>query len=82
MNKNEFEQFSQAPHFVGGMCQDGSGNLYFCSANKVFKANSAGIISEYSSGTPDVSMIGPNYPAFDKDGNLYVTDSGEWGRIA
>ena len=80
VNKNEFEQFSQAPHFVGGMCQDGSGNLYFCSANKVFKANSAGIISEYSSGTPDVSMIGPNYPAFDKDGNLYVTDSGEWGK--
>jgi gluconolactonase len=30
-------------------------------------------------------MMGPNYPAFDKDGNLYVTDSGEWkkdnGRI-
>ena len=83
--ENEFEQFSQAPQFVGGMCQDGSGNLYFCSGNKVYKANSKGEISEYSSGTPAVPMVGPNYPAFDKNGNLYVTDSGEWekdnGRI-
>ena len=36
--ENKFEQFSQAPQFVGGMCQDGSGNLYFCSGNKVYKA--------------------------------------------
>jgi len=83
--ENKFEQFSQAPNFVGGMCQDGSGNLYFCSGNRVYKANSKGDISEYSSGTPRVPMVGPNYPAFDKDGNLYVTDSGEWkkdnGRI-
>tara|TARA_Y100000780_G_C13664755_1_gene410075 strand:- start:882 stop:1742 length:861 start_codon:yes stop_codon:yes gene_type:complete len=83
--ENEFEQFSQAPQFVGGMCQDGSGNLYFCSGNKVYKANSKGEISEYSSGTPAAPMVGPNYPAFDKNGNLYVTDSGEWekdnGRI-
>ena len=83
--ENEFEQFSQAPQFVGGMCQDGSGNLYFCSGNKVYKATAQGEVSEYSSGTTDAPLVGPNYPAFDKDGNLYVTDSGEWekdnGRI-
>ena len=83
--ENEFEQFSQAPQFVGGMCQDGSGNLYFCSGNKVYKATAEGEVSEYSSGTMDAPLVGPNYPAFDKDGNLYVTDSGEWekdnGRI-
>ena len=83
--ENEFEQFSQAPQFVGGMCQDGSGNLYFCSGNKVYKATAEGEVSEYSSGTTDAPLRGPNYPAFDKDGNLYVTDSGEWekdnGRI-
>ncbi len=83
--ENEFEQFSQAPQFVGGMCQDGSGNLYFCSGNKVYKATAQGEVSEYSSGTTDAPLMGPNYPAFDKDGNLYVTDSGEWekdnGRI-
>ena len=27
---NKFEQFAAAPNFVGGICQDGSGNLYFC----------------------------------------------------
>ena len=83
--ENKFEQFSQAPQFVGGMCQDGSGNLYFCSGNKVYKATAEGEVSEYSSGTTDAPLVGPNYPAFDKDGNLYVTDSGEWekdnGRI-
>jgi gluconolactonase len=67
------------------MCQDGSGNLYFCSGNKVYKATAQGEVSEYSSGTTDAPLMGPNYPAFDKDGNLYVTDSGEWekdnGRI-
>lgn len=85
VTENKFEQFSQASHFVGGMCQDGSGNLYFCSGNKVYKTNSKGEISEYSSGTLAVPMVGPNYPAFDTEGNLYVTDSGEWekdnGRI-
>ncbi|MDP7628210.1 MAG: SMP-30/gluconolactonase/LRE family protein [SAR202 cluster bacterium] len=85
VTENKYEQFSQASHFVGGMCQDGSGNLYFCSGNKVYKTNSKGEISEYSSGTSAVPMVGPNYPAFDTDGNLYVTDSGEWekdnGRI-
>jgi gluconolactonase len=85
VTENKYEQFSQASHFVGGMCQDGSGNLYFCSGNKVYKTSSKGEISEYSSGTPTVPMVGPNYPAFDTDGNLYVTDSGEWekdnGRI-
>ncbi len=85
VSENKFEQFSQAPSFVGGMCQDGSGNLYFCSGNKVYKGTAEGELSEYSSGTTAAPMVGPNYPAFDTDGNLYVTDSGEWeknnGRI-
>ena len=78
VKNNHFEQFAQAPSFVGGLCQDGSGNLYICSGNKVYKVNNDGNVTEYSSGTRDVAMIGPNYPAFDKNGNLYITDSGEW----
>ena len=78
VENNHFEQFAQAPNFVGGLCQDGSGSLYICSGNKVYKVNNDGNLTEYSSGTPDVAMIGPNYPAFDKNGNLYVTDSGGW----
>ena len=82
---NKFEQFAKGPNFVGGICQDGSGNLYFCSGNKVYKSDQDGNIAIYSSGTTDDEMIGPNYPAFDRYGNLYVTDSGEWekdnGRI-
>ena len=78
VENNHFEQFAQAPNFVGGLCQDGSGSLYICSGNKVYKTDSDGNLTEYSVGTPDDAMIGPNYPAFDKNGNLYVTDSGGW----
>ena len=79
VGKNRFEQFSQAPQFVGGLCQDGSGFLYVCSGNKVYRCNSQGELEVYSEGTVDEPMIAPNYPAFDKNGCLYVSDSGVWG---
>ena len=67
VENNHFEQFGQAPNFVGGLCQDGSGSLYICSGNKVYKTDNDGNLTQYSVGTPDVAMIGPNYPAFDKN---------------
>lgn len=85
VKRNKFEQFGQVSNFVGGMCLDGLRNLYFCSGNKVYRSNQIGEITEYSSGASNSAMIGPNYPAFDSYGNLYVSDSGEWeknnGRI-
>ena len=79
VDKNSFEQFAQAPQFVGGLCQDGSGFLYLCSGNKVYRCDQQGKLEVYSEGTVDEPMTAPNYPAFDQNGALYVSDSGVWG---
>lgn len=79
VGKKSFEQFAQAPQFVGGLCQDGSGFLYLCSGNKVYRCDRQGKLEVYSEGTVDEPMIAPNYPVFDRDGALYVSDSGVWG---
>ncbi len=39
----------------------------------------AGEVSMWSAGTAERPMRVPNFAAFDDVGNLYVTDSGEWG---
>ena len=43
------------------------------------KVDQSGNVSVYSDGTESTKMLTPNYPAFDSNGNLYVSDSGEWG---
>ena len=54
--------------------------VYMCTPrrNAVFKVTPGGEVSLYSAGTEERSMITPNYPAFDAQGYLYVTDSGTW----
>src|SRR5438093_7515716 len=37
-----------------------------------------GMASTYSSGTAQRPMVNPNFPVFDRAGNLYVTGSGHW----
>ena len=79
VKQNSFEEFGRAPQFVGGLCQDGSGFLYLCSGDKVYRCDQKGVLTVYSEGTDDEPMIAPNYPVFDKNGGLYVSDSGGWG---
>lgn len=73
--------------FVLGICLDGDANVYACDpANgAVMRVSPTGEVSTYSRGTSDRSFINPNYPVFDRAGNLYVSDSGgfheENGRI-
>jgi len=63
-----------------GIAVDAACNLYVCSENGhcVFRVTQAGAVSVYSRGTPEQPMCLPNYPVFDRDGNLYVSDSGDW----
>lgn len=63
-----------------GMALDAAANVYICTADRgaVYKVTSAGEVSEYSAGGEQRPMRTPNYPAFDAQGNLYVTDSGSW----
>ena len=73
--------------FVLGICLDGDGNVYACDPRNgaVMRMSPTGEVSTYSRGTSDRAFINPNYPVFDKAGNLYIADSGgyheENGRI-
>lgn len=66
---------------VLGFAADGDGRLYVCDYElaKVLRVDPAsGAVAVYASGTAERSIRVPNWPAFDADGTLYVTDSGDW----
>jgi gluconolactonase len=64
---------------IGGLCLDGAGNVYECNygAPVVHRVTPTGAVTVYSRGTRDLPAIYPNYPVFDRHGNLYYSDSGE-----
>ncbi len=73
-----YTEFANTGGFILGLCFDGSGNLYACDNGNdcVQKISPDGTVSVYSSGNAERAMSVPNYPVFDAEGNLYVTDSG------
>jgi gluconolactonase len=67
--------------FVLGIAADAEGTLYACSdaLHSVFRVEpSTGRVERFASGLEDRPMRAPNWPAFDADGNLFVSDSGDW----
>ena len=67
--------------FLLGLCADAAGLLYVCDVGRreLLRVDPvSGEVTVYSTGAPERPMINPNWPAFDPDGNLYVTDSGHW----
>lgn len=75
------EEIAMTGGFIYGITLDGVGNVYACDfANAaVMRISVAGEVSTWSAGTAERPMRVPNFAAFDDVGNLYVTDSGEWG---
>src|SRR5215212_8518907 len=67
--------------FLFGVTVDGDGNVYGCDMGRgeIVRVSPTGDISTYSSGTADHPLRVPNFAAFDDEGVLYVTDSGDWG---
>jgi gluconolactonase len=67
--------------FIYGVALDAAGDVYACDYGNasLMRISSAGVVTTHSAGTPERPMRVPNFSAFDADGNLYVTDSGEWG---
>jgi len=68
---------------LGGFC----GGLAFSPEDELFVCNPGhGVVRVSPKGQGDVfateaegrNLIEPNFPVFDRSGNLYVTDSGEW----
>jgi gluconolactonase len=76
------EAYANTGGFVLGLAHDAAGNVYACDQGlaQVVKVTPAGDVSKYSGGTAEQPMRVPNYPVFDAAGNLYVSDSGDWGK--
>ena len=78
METGNFEEIGNTGGFVGGLAQDANENIYACSNGAVWRITQNGQIDIYSEGAPGDAIATPNYPVFDAEGNLYVSDSGEW----
>ncbi|MFM8745630.1 MAG: SMP-30/gluconolactonase/LRE family protein [Aestuariivirga sp.] len=67
--------------FLLGLAHDADGNTYACDdkAPAVHRITPDGRVSVYANGNAAQKMRVPNYPVFDDAGNLYVSDSGNWG---
>ncbi len=75
------EEIATTGGFIYGVTLDGGGNVYACDFGRasVMRVSPTGRVSTYSTGTDARPMRVPNFAAFDESGNLFVTDSGEWG---
>lgn len=76
------EEVARVPGgFLLGLAHDADGNTYACDdkAPAVHRITPDGHISVYANGNAAQKMRVPNYPVFDDAGNLYVSDSGNWG---
>ena len=80
VDAKELSQFADTGGFILGIALDASHNLYACDVGKkcVQKVTPGGIVTTYSTGSPVEPFRTPNYLAFDSQGNLYVSDSGDW----
>jgi gluconolactonase len=60
-----------------GMALDRHGNLFVCDVGKatVLKVTARGEVSVFADEVGSVKLCLPNFPVFDADGNLYVTNS-------
>ncbi len=60
-----------------GMALDRQGNLFVCDVGKaaVLKVTPHGEVSLFADQVGSVKLCLPNFPVFDADGNLYVTNS-------
>lgn len=66
--------------FILGLCLDAESNIYACDQKRreILRLSQGGALETYSSGTLERPLRVPNYPVFDAQGNLYVSDSGGW----
>jgi len=77
----EVETVASTGGFLYGVTLDGDGDVHVCDFGnaEVARVSTSGDLATRSRGTAERPMRVPNFSAFDDVGNLYVTDSGDWG---
>lgn len=81
LDSNTAEQFaSTAPRRVLGQSVDSAGAVYCADigCGEVVRITPRGEQSVYATGPGGVRFSCPNYPAFDRSGDMYLSDSGDW----
>jgi len=84
LNSNTGEQFAKTKARCLGTAVDVDGNLYaaHCGGAEVLKITPDRTIEVYAKGPGGRALDCANYPAFDKQGNMYLSESGDWsGKI-
>lgn len=66
--------------FLLGIALDGNGQIHACDIGNqaVMRMDAEGHVTLLSQGTRDRPLQIPNHPVFDAEGNLYVSESGEY----
>jgi gluconolactonase len=74
------EQFASTGGFGLGIAIDADSNLYICDmgVHAVVRVFPDGRTERYATGSEEEPLQVPNYPVFDAEGTLYVSDSGGW----
>ena len=82
LDGGSFEEIACTGGFLLGLCLDAGCNVYACDLKRheVVLIAQDGDVTTYSRGSPEREMQTPNYPVFDSQGNLYVSDSGEFDK--
>jgi len=80
LQSNTATVFARTPNRCLGQAVDAAGNLYGadCVAGVVLRIAPQGRIETYAAGPGGIPFRCANYPAFDPQGNLYLSDSGDW----
>ena len=76
---NTATQFARTEARCLGQVVDADGNLYAAhTAGDVIKITPEGEIRVYATAPCGGRFLCTNYPAFDRSGNMYLSDSGDW----
>jgi len=79
LDTNTAEQFATTEVRCLGSAVDADGNLYVAhTLRNVLKITPGGEISVYATAPGGGNFPCANYPAFDKSGNMYLSNSGDW----
>lgn len=78
---NTAQQFATTKARCLGSVVDSNGHLYVAhTAGNVLKITPGGHMSVYATGPGRSNFLCTNYPTFDRHGNMYLSDSGDWSR--
>lgn len=80
LETNTAEQFATTDGRCLGQAVDVDGNLYAAHSGggEVLRITPDGEVTEYAKGPGGRNLVCANYPAFDRDGNMYLSESGDW----